>query len=66
MLVFQALFFWMFFLCATQDIAVDGWALTMLQVRPLCPNAAGHSLPAGLFPLESGDSRALTSACCRS
>eukprot|EP01050_Picozoa_sp_SAG11_P005111 SAG11_NODE_346_length_10432_cov_4.883770_11_plen_150_part_00 len=25
-------FFWMFFLCATQDIAVDGWAITMLQV----------------------------------
>ena len=28
-----ATFFWMFFLCATQDIAVDGWALTMLQER---------------------------------
>lgn len=26
-----ALFFFLYFLCATQDIAVDGWALTMLR-----------------------------------
>lgn len=24
-------FFWLYFLCATQDIAVDGWCLTMLR-----------------------------------
>ena len=28
-----AMFFFLNFLAATQDIAVDGWALTMLQVR---------------------------------
>ncbi|KAH8043905.1 acetyl-CoA transmembrane transporter [Aureococcus anophagefferens] len=30
-----ALFFALYFLCATQDIAVDGWALTMLSERRL-------------------------------
>jgi PAT family acetyl-CoA transporter-like MFS transporter 1 len=28
-----AAFFWLYFLCATQDIAVDGWAITMLSSR---------------------------------
>ena len=28
-----AMFFFLNFLAATQDIAVDGWALTMLQVH---------------------------------
>ena len=30
-----AMFFFLNFLAATQDIAVDGWALTMLQVHDL-------------------------------
>lgn len=43
-----ALFFALYFLCATQDVAVDGWALTMLSERnvgwgPTC-NALGQSL----------------------
>jgi MFS transporter, PAT family, solute carrier family 33 (acetyl-CoA transportor), member 1 len=33
MLVLTAAFFFLWFLTATQDIAVDGWALTMLQRR---------------------------------
>lgn len=42
------LFFSLYFLCATQDIAVDGWALTILQRRNVSyastTNAAGQSL----------------------
>merc|ERR1740138_367356 len=43
-----AIFFSMNFLCATQDIAVDGWALTMLRkenaaYQATC-NAAGQTL----------------------
>ena len=42
------IFFTLFFLCATQDIAVDGWALTMLKKENVgyaatC-NAAGQTL----------------------
>ena len=42
------IFMSLFFLCATQDIAVDGWALTLLQKRNVgyastC-NSAGQSL----------------------
>jgi len=42
------LFFFLYFLCATQDIAVDGWALTMLRPENVgwaatC-NAAGQTL----------------------
>ena len=42
------IFFILFFLCATQDIAVDGWALTMLKKENIgyaatC-NAAGQTL----------------------
>lgn len=33
-----AIFFLLYFLCATQDIAVDGWALTMLR-----PENAGYA-----------------------
>lgn len=43
-----ALFFWLYVLCATQDIAVDGWALTLLSRRNVglaSPvNAAGQAL----------------------
>ena len=43
-----ALFFSLFFLAATQDIAVDGWALTMLARRNVghasTTNAVGQSL----------------------
>lgn len=43
-----ALFFTLYLLCATQDIAVDGWALTMLSKKnvgwgPTC-NTLGQSL----------------------
>jgi len=43
-----ALFFGLYFLCATQDVAVDGWALTMLSPAnvgwgPAC-NSLGQSL----------------------
>ena len=42
------LFFVLFVLCATQDIAVDGWALTMLQRRNVghasTTNAVGQNL----------------------
>ena len=42
------LFFVLFLLCATQDIAVDGWALTMLQRRNVghasTTNAVGQNL----------------------
>ena len=43
-----ALFFFLYFLCATQDIAVDGWALTMLSSERVgwastC-NSVGQSL----------------------
>ncbi len=31
--VITAIFFTLFFFCATQDIAVDGWALTMLSAE---------------------------------
>ena len=34
-----AMFFFLNFLAATQDIAVDGWALTMLQVQLLLSNS---------------------------
>jgi PAT family acetyl-CoA transporter-like MFS transporter 1 len=47
MTVLTAVFFSLFFLCATQDVAVDGWALTMLSKENVgyaatC-NAAGQS-----------------------
>ena len=42
------IFFWLYFLCATQDVAVDGWGLTMLRPEnaTLAPtmNAIGQSL----------------------
>ena len=51
-----ALFFSLFFLCATQDIAVDGWALTMLARRNVghasTSNAVGQSL--GFFIAFTG------------
>ena len=47
------IFFALFFLCATQDIAVDGWALTMLSKENVgyaatC-NAAGQALKYAVF-----------------
>lgn len=47
-----AAFFMLFFLCATQDIAVDGWALTMLRKENVgyaatC-NAVGQSFGSAL------------------
>ena len=43
-----AMFFFLNFLAATQDIAVDGWALTMLQVRMISTVVArGEYLPFG-------------------
>eukprot|EP00943_MAST-04B_sp_MAST-4B-sp1_P000826 g826.t1 len=47
-MLLTSIFFALFFLCATQDIAVDGWALTMLKKENVgyaatC-NAAGQTL----------------------
>lgn len=49
---FTAIFFTLYFMCATQDIAVDGWALTMLRKENVgyaatC-NAVGQSLGSAL------------------
>jgi PAT family acetyl-CoA transporter-like MFS transporter 1 len=50
------LFFWLFVLCATQDIAVDGWAITMLKPHnrshASTTNAVGQSF--GYFVAFTG------------